>query len=238
MQAIAVTAVPEGEAYDPNAMAQLAQVLAHRLRGLVAGIEGFTDLLTDSLETPDQRDLALKILEGTARIESVLADLQLYGETLQPIMLPVRVDELLSELLAPLSDAEQARVAVRIAPDAADHMLEADPFLIRQALLILIRNALEATARAGLVEVNARSTPDGGAELSLRNDGLIAVDEPERVVFEPFFTTKAQNLGVGLTIARRIVRLHGGSLDLTDNSVENGVRFTLVLPPPEWRAES
>lgn len=237
MQATPVTAVPEGDAHEQDAMAQLAQVLAHRLRGLVAGIEGFTDLLTDSLETPDQRDLALKILEGTARIESVLADLQLYGELLQPIMLPVRLDELLSELLAPLSDAEQERVALRMAPDAAAHMLDADPFLIRQALLILIRNALEATARAGLVEMHARTTPDGGAELSLRNDGFIDVDDAERVVFAPFFTTKAQNLGVGLTIARRIVRLHGGSLDLTHNSVEEGVRFTLLLPPPEWSAE-
>lgn len=212
-------------------MAQLAQVLAHRLRGLVASIEGFTDLLTDTLATRDQRELALKIMEGTARIESVLADLQLYGEALEPVMLPVRVDEVLSEFLTPLADAESARVKIVVDSGVGLHMLHADPFLIRQALLILVQNALEATRRDGSVEMHAREADDGERiDLSVWNDGVIGVENAERLVFAPFYTTKAHNLGVGLTIARRIALMHGGALELTANSIEEGIRFSLLLP--------
>lgn len=231
MQANVITPLPADDPHDPEAMAQLAQVLAHRLRGLVASIEGFTDLLTDSLVTRDQRELALKIMEGTARIESVLADLQLYGESLEPVMLPVHVDEVLSELLAPLSDTDRNRVQKIVASGVGRRMLSADPFLIRQALLILVQNALEATRRGGDVELRARQAEDREhIEIALWNDGVIGVEHAERLVFAPFYTTKAHNLGVGLTIARRIALLHGGSLDLTVNSVEDGIQFSLYLP--------
>ncbi len=219
------------DAHDPEAVAQLAQVLAHRLRGLVASIEGFTDLLTDTLATRDQRELALKILEGTARIESVLADLQLYGEPLEPVMLPVRVEEVLSELLTPLSCGDRARVTTLVQSDLGRRMLHADPFLLRQALLILVQNALDATRRGGAVELHARVTDDDERiEFSLWNDGVIGVEHAEHLVFAPFYTTKAHNLGVGLTMARRIAYLHDGSLELTVNAVEDGVQFSLFLP--------
>lgn len=217
--------------YDPEALAQLAQVLAHRLRGLVAGIEGYTDLLADSLISRDQRELALKIMEGAARIESVLADLQLYGETVKPVMLPVQVEELMSALLAPLSDDDCDRIEIRIHESERTRMLRADPYLVRQALLVLVQNALEATRRDGTARIEvAPSTRPHYIQISVWNDGVIGVEQAERVVFVPFYTTKTHNLGVGLPIARRIAELHNGSIDLTSNSVEDGVQFSLLLP--------
>ncbi len=231
MHAKGVTQPAANDPHDPDAMAQLAQVLAHRLRGLVASIAGFTDLLADTLVTRDQRELALKIMEGTSRIESVLADLQLYGRALEPVMLPVRIDQMLAEVLTPLADVERDRVTMVVAPDVERHTLDADPYLIRQALLILVQNALEGTNRGGSVELHARLSQDAEwTELSVRNDGFIGVQEAESLIFAPFYTTKAQNLGVGLTIARRIATLHGGSLELTHNSADAGVRFSLFLP--------
>lgn len=231
MQANVITPLSEHDPHDPESMAQLAQVLAHRLRGLVASIEGFTDLLTDTLVTRDQRELALKIMEGTSRIESVLADLQLYGESLEPVMLPVRVEEVLARLLTPLPESEQDRIKKFVDTGIGSRMLDADPFLVRQALLILTQNALDATRRGGAVELHVGLADDEERiEFSLWNDGVIGVEHAERLVFAPFYTTKAHNLGVGLTIARRIAKLHGGSLELTGNSIEDGVQFSLFLP--------
>jgi signal transduction histidine kinase len=217
--------------YDPEALAQLAQVLAHRLRGLVAGIEGYTDLLADSLMSRDQRELALKILEGAARIESVLADLQLYGETVRPVMLPVHVEELVSALLTPISDEDCERIDIHVDASEGRRLLKADPYLLRQALLVLVQNALEATRRTGSarIEVTSADVPHH-IQISVWNDGVIGVENAEHVVFVPFYTTKTHNLGVGLSIARRIAQLHNGSVDLTCNSVEDGVRFSLLLP--------
>ncbi len=216
---------------DPEALSQMAQVLAHRLRGLLASIEGFTDLLADTLISRDQRELALKILEGTARIESVLSDLQLYGAAPRPVFLPVRVHELLTILSAAVSEEELGRVKLHVAESAAGRKLVADPYLIRQAILVLVQNALEATRRDESIRIDVTETESPRTVcVHVRNDGVIGVERAESVVFEPFYTTKAQNLGVGLSIARRIAELHEGALELTMNSVEDGVAFSLRLP--------
>lgn len=212
---------------EDASLAHLSQVLAHRLRGLVAGIEGYTDLLADTLETADQRELAMKILEGAARIESVLADLQLYGELRDPAILPVDLRELTDELLAPLEPADARRVRVLVEGD--EHRLFADPVLLRQALIVLIQNALEASDDDGRVLVVLRADA-ADVCVDVRNDGTIDIEGAEEQVFVPFFTTKAQNLGVGLALARRIAELHGGSLRLTSNSLDDGICFTLTFP--------
>ena len=229
------TSIPDAlsipETYDPEAFAHFAQVLGHRLRGLVAGIEGFTDLLADSLMSRDQRELALKILEGAARIESVLADLQLYGEPVEPIMLTVEVDDVISVLLPSISEEDRTRIEIRVPPNEGKRRLRADPYLMRQALLVLVQNALEASGPGGIVRVEVGSDgPEKHLRLSVWNGGIIGVEDAERVVFVPFYTTKARNLGVGLSIARRIARVHDGSVSLTSNSAEDGVQFSLILP--------
>lgn len=216
---------------DDESVVHLALVLAHRLRGLVASIEGFTDLLVDTLNTTEQRDLAFKIMEGASRIESVLADLQLYGESLEPVMLPVRVDELLRDLLVPLADEDRSRIELDAEPGSGARMLLADPFLLRQALLVLIQNALDATRHEGGIRVIS-SASDDGVDFHISNDGFIDLDDAEESVFIPFYTTKAHNLGVGLSIARRIVRMHEGTLALTRNDADDGTCFTLTLPAP------
>lgn len=214
---------------EDASMANLSQVLAHRLRGLVAGIEGYTDLLADTLDSSEQRELAMKIMEGAARIESILADLQLYSEDRQPAMLPLRVDEVLRGLLAPLPEEDAERVTVASEDGHAAATLLADPFLLRQALLVLIQNALEARRNEGEVRVVTTRSHDYVA-FHVRNDGVIDVESPEETLFTPFYTTKAQNLGVGLSMALRIARLHGGTLELTENSAEEGTCFTLAVP--------
>lgn len=215
---------------DEHASARrLAQVLAHRLGGLVTGIEGFTDLLADSLATPDQRELALKIMEGASRMESILTDLQRYGEPLKPVMLPVRTHEVLDDLLIPLPDDDRARIEVDEYVDGPTGMLTADPFQLRQALLALLQNALEATRRNARVRMEVSRREDAVC-FEVWNEGTIALDHAEEIVFIPFFTTKVHNLGVGLSIARRIAWNHHGTLELTSNSVKEGTRFCLRIP--------
>lgn len=144
-------------------------------------------------------------------------------------MLPVRVEEVMRDLLAPLSEADAARVEIESDKDAADRKLLADPFLVRQAMLVLIQNALEATGTDGWVRVQPVCIKSHLC-FQVQNDGMIDLERAEETVFVPFFTTKAQNLGVGLTMARRIAELHQGTLGLTANSDSDGTCFTLSIP--------
>lgn len=208
-------------------MEDMAQIVAHRIRGLVMTIEGFTDLLADTLPDRDQRELALRIFESAARIESILADLQVYARRRTPACAPTTTTAVLVDLLATLDDAVEARVDVVIPDSPAD--VNVDSMLLRQALLVLVTNALEASEPAGEVVVRCDAAGDGRQRFRVSNAGVINGSVAE-LLFQPFFTTKAHNLGVGLNLARRIAESHGGSLELSENDADLGTTFTLELP--------
>ncbi len=211
----------------------MAQVLAHRIRGLVTGIEGYTDLLIDTLATREQRDFAFRILESAARIEQVLADLQRYSCEDEPVVRPITLQTVMDELVAAMKDEDLERISFDVKAGRG-LSLQADPVLLRQVLLILLQNALEATRHGGsILFATEYDASHGALRFVVRNDGCIPVEDAETKAFAPFFTTKAHNLGVGLTLARRIARAHGGSLHLTSNDTETGVAFTLSLPLAE-----
>ena len=241
------------------AVADLAGVMAHRLRSLVAGIQCSAELLVDTVYTADDRALVLQILDGAASIERLLADLLRYGHDTPPLVQPVVLPELIAGTLDALGlvdlprpdppyNGDPDRLGDRdagdmfpaagaiwsIAAPLPPVVLRADPVLLRQALLALLANALEATASQAdapvAVEVQAG---EGEAIIVLENGGEFGVEPRERA-FEPFVTTKAQNLGLGLPLARRIARLHGGDLVLESLELTAGigpsVRFRLILP--------
>ncbi len=73
---------------------------------------------------------------------------------------------------------------------------------------------------------------NGTTRFNVSNQGTINLDEAANQVFKPFFTTKTQNLGIGLSMARRIAEAHGGTLYLAANDQIQGTCFTLELPVP------
>lgn len=221
--------------YDA-AFTDLSQIIAHRMRSLTSSIESCADMLSEVLDGREERELVLRILEGTARIEYVLSDLMLYGRPIQPMFLPLYVDEVLDGVVSLLSAGERQRTEIRM--DTSEPVrISADPNLMRQALLAVVQNALDAVERgsdaSGNVRIDIRMSETAvGPEvvIAVGNPGATGVDDASEVLFRPFFTTKAQNLGLGLSIARRIVRAHEGRLELTQDNAEKGTCFELALP--------
>ncbi len=208
-------------------LANMAQILAHRLRSLITSIEGFTDLLADTLATPEQRELALRVFESTASIERILSELQWYARPLQPMVQSRSLRALLQELLVMLEAHEATRVALDLRISGR-RTVRADAMLLRQALFMLLKNALEATRADSIVQLRVLGEPCS-IRFEVWNEGCIPQEVAEKV-FVPFFTTKAQNLGIGLPIARRIAEAHKGTLYLAMNDPQAGICFALVLP--------
>ncbi|MDT7857321.1 HAMP domain-containing sensor histidine kinase [Rubrivirga sp. S365] len=206
---------PEG------ALAPLATVLAHRLRSLVAAIQGNAELLADAVDGED-RDLALHILEGTAAVERVLADLLCYGH--RPVSTPFPVP--VAAMVAGLPEALGLPAPVRLALDLPpDYRHAADPVLLRQVLVILLQNASEAAPPGAAVDLRVAS-PGGALTVEVGNDGVVG--DPDQM-FEPFHTTKTDRLGLGLAIARRAAEVQRGTLTAT--SERGRVTVRLRLPP-------
>jgi signal transduction histidine kinase len=120
----------------------------------------------------------------------------------------------------------------------APHTLlaHADSDQIRQALQNLLNNGLQAAAPGDVVLVKVYGR-DHTACVDVENPGTPIPDRERARIFEPFFTTKPGCTGLGLSIARKIARVHGGDLELMSN-VPQRICFSLTLPIPESFSES
>jgi signal transduction histidine kinase len=109
--------------------------------------------------------------------------------------------------------------------------LEADEHLLRQALVNVLINAAEAQSAQGTVWIKGARRKVGAhdhVELTIEDEGARRADVGDRV-FDPFFTTKAFGTGLGLTIVKRTVEAHGGSVELSARE-GGGTVVTIVLP--------
>ena len=214
-----------------ESFADFTQVISHRIGSLLSSIEGYTDLVLSSLDKPEDRENAFRILEGVSRIESVIQDLKHYQESLSLEPHPVLASALISNLFAILADSELERVKIDL-QIPKDVKITADPACIRQALLSVVRNAFEATSSGQLPISFTADIPAGKNEIRFRIYSPVPLsDETIRTqIFKPFFTTKAANLGLGLTMARRLFRAHRGDVRLTSAAIEAGTEFTCTLP--------
>lgn len=208
-----------------------AEVIGHRMGNLLASIEGHTDLLLPVLNQPEDRENAFHILDSVSRMNGILKDLKHYQDALDIRDHLMESDRLLGSILPLLADSESERLRVSSSLSAS-LMVRVDERLIRQALLSVLRNAFEATRSETLAVSLMADTMDDGQTIRFQIHSPIPIqDENVRHrLFEPFYTTKAANLGLGLTMARRIFRAHGGDVQLTSTEVETGTEFSCTLP--------
>jgi len=212
-----------------EALKHLTSVLTRHLAPITDTIARHADRLVDAPDPKCRRESAMDVLAASARIDDVLAALRHYSRPVDASAQRVPVADVVEDTVCLLDDPAQARVRTKVEPEA-DGPLDADPALLRQALLNLLTNALEATTAPQTVLLRA-ARADAAPQVAFEvwNDGEIDLDDPS-VVFQPFYSARPQHLGLGLPIAAHIAEQHGGSLRLSTNSVaDGGTCFTLQV---------
>ena len=108
--------------------------------------------------------------------------------------------------------------------------LTADPAQLKQVVINLVINAIQAVERNGRIEVRASADPGHGVcAIRVSDNGPGVPGEKRTAIFEPFFTTKSEGSGLGLWIALQIATAHGGSVTVDDRP-DGGAAFTIRLP--------
>jgi signal transduction histidine kinase len=144
--------------------------------------------------------------------------------------LPVITQEAVSFARARLRAEAEARGAIEMTADlGATPPVEAGATALREAIVGLVQNAVEAMPAGGTLSVRTRSH-DGGAELVLVDTGEGIPPEIRSRIFDPFFTTRPGHLGLGLTVAEAVVLRAGGRLEVERAGAGGGTRVTVWLP--------
>lgn len=144
----------------------------------------------------------------------------------RPALQDTPLDELFEAVVRDTRSAAEAH-GVRVCCELPSPLprLRAEPERLRQALVHLASNAIEAMADGGTLTLRARGV-EGGVELDVEDTGPGVPDE--RAIFDPFFTTKPSGTGLGLTVVHRTVMDHGGAIRVVSDP--GRTCFTLTLP--------
>jgi signal transduction histidine kinase len=127
------------------------------------------------------------------------------------------------------TNLEQRRIDVNVDLDESPCIVSMDPTRLRQVLLNLLNNAIDALPEGGMIDVGVRGARSQ-VEITVADDGPgIAPEDWERV-FVPFFSTKASGTGLGLALARKFIEEAGGTIRCSESPLSRGTCFKVTLP--------
>jgi len=226
----------EGEMARRQRLATLGDMAAgvsHEIRNPLNAISmGLQRLGAEFRPTGEREeyDRVLALVGGEVRRLNGLVE-EFLALARPPVLRPerVRVGDLVDETVA-LIEPEARRLGVRLERLVPDDLppLTADRDRLKQVLLNLARNALEAMPGGGTLRLEAAASPRA-LRLAVTDSGPGIPPEVRARLFEPYYTTKARGLGLGLAIARQIVEAHGGTIEV-EPAEGGGSRFRLTLP--------
>jgi two-component system cell cycle sensor histidine kinase PleC len=235
---LAENALEQAQAADRAKTNFLANV-THELRTPLNAIIGFSEIIENAGPAAENAAYGKYIHEAGTRllgiVNNVLTLARIEADKLELDEQVASLDEVLgASIRMSQADAEAKSIAI-VQESGADHLVYIDPSKIKQAFGHLISNAVKFNAERGSVRVSTKLLPEGDLVVSIRDTGCgIPAEDLERVL-EPFnqvedhLTRENEGVGLGLPLARAMLRLHAGDLTLT-SEVGVGTLVDVKLP--------
>jgi len=218
-------------------MGELAAGVAHEIRNPLAGIAGAIEIITKDFPADHRdREVLEDLRQEVRRIEKVLNSLLAYA---RPKPAHFGLASLKETVARTLQIARQqtgdkkVEFSIQIPPSLPPFWL--DPEQLQQVLLNLVLNGIQAIEREGKITIVAAVKPSGmpnrpdHVEIAVGDTGRGIPPESLERIFRPFYTTRRGGTGLGLSLCRRIVSQHGGTL-AAESMMNQGSRFVVRLP--------
>jgi two-component system, NtrC family, sensor histidine kinase HydH len=206
------------------ALGEMSAVLAHEIRNPLTAVKGHAQLLAEILAPGTrERDKADRVVREAVRLEVLCESLLDFVRAGRVDRREVDPGEL---LCAAVESTHPDRVDVDL--DGAPARWSLDAVQLEQVLVNLLDNALAVSPEGRRVEAAVLVT-DGQLVFTVRDHGEGIQRGEEARIFEPFHTTKARGTGLGLSVARRVVELHHGTITARTHP-DGGAIFTIALP--------
>ena len=220
-----------GNAERERVWAGMARESAHQLGTPLSSLSGWIEIIEERGTDAPTRALVDNMRADLLRLDRVAHRFERIGRD------PRRDDVDVTALVSRLGVYFKARVpklkhavAVEVLPSEEPVVVKGDAVLLEWALEVLVKNAVDALAgRGGRIELASSLRAEGGARITVADDGPGVPRDLRGRIFDPGFSTKTSGWGIGLSLARRIVsENHGGTLRLLPS--DRGASFEIILP--------
>ena len=213
--------------HEQDSWTKLIRVLTHEIMNTVSPIASLSDALSKSMDEKGHSELDVKA--GLDTISDSSKNLIKFVETyreLSGVARPVKKAIDLQDLMDKVIGLDKELLAARDAhcsyvAETEDLIIYADEGQISQIFINLIKNALQAGAKH--ISITAMLNREDETVIRVANDGEPIPVASQEQIFVPFFTTKKEGSGIGLSLARQIMRQHNGSIDLVKSDVNETV---------------
>lgn len=224
------------------AVGELSAVIAHEVRNPLAIIKNSVSGLRRPQLGAGDRETLLSILdEEVDRLNRLVNDLLAYARPVTPQAREIPLEDLIDRAvdLARRGNGRAAAVEVEVDVAGGVESLFGDPDLLRHAFVNIVENALQAMTSGGTLSVCARQATLGAGRavrVDFRDTGEGMDNTVRSKALDPFFTTRPTGTGLGLAIVERVVRTHGGQIEI-DSRSGRGTTVSVLLPVDRTSAD-
>ena len=212
---------------------RLAAVLAHELNNPLGAIALFSQHALKGIDPEEPLAEYLGTVLRNARLcEKIVRDLLAYARQRPAQRMDVDAEEVLADVhrtVKPHCDRSAIEVSKEIA-EGFDEPIKGDPDQLRQVLVNLGLNAIDAMPDGGELCFSLKRAAEGGTVIEVRDTGTGISAEEQEKIFDAFYTTKAEGTGLGLAVASDVIGAHGGRIEV-ESTPGKGSTFSLLLPP-------
>jgi signal transduction histidine kinase len=214
-----------------RSLEQLSASIAHEIRQPVTAAKSLVQQMGEDPSSPENVEYARVALDELDRVERSIAHLLRYAREEELVLGLVRLSEVVDAALDVLRERLRGgSVTVTRDDDPEAGELSADRDKLRQVVINLVGNALEAVGPGGTIAVaTGRNLAGSEVWLRVRDDGPGIAPEKLPTIFDPFTTTKGDGTGLGLAITRKIVEAHGGRVE-AGPAPGRGTEMVVTLP--------
>jgi signal transduction histidine kinase len=220
------------------AIGRLTSGVAHVVKNPINAIVVHLEVLREKLQQldPDAQRHMDVIGSEIQRLDRVVRTLVDFTRPVELKLVPIDLRKLIEEVVVLASpDTERHGTKLTCAMPSDSLPVKADADLIKQALLNIVLNGMQAMPDGGALTITARRE-DGSAEVDIQDQGHGIPPEIRDKIFNLYFTTKKKGSGIGLAMTYRVIQLHNGSVDF-DSQEGQGTTFHLRLPLAESRRD-
>ncbi|WP_163537717.1 ATP-binding protein [Gracilibacillus sp. YIM 98692] len=207
---------------------EMAASSAHEIRNPLTVIHGFLALMAETLQEEDLEKFNYTLMmKEMDRLYSIVEQMLLMSKQNEPNKEKIKIKQVLEELVPLLTNTLHAK-GIDLSVQLQDECIYADAKQLKQVLLNLIRNSMEAIESGGNIRISSQ-VKGKHYELFVEDDGSGIPEHIKKSLFEPFSTSKSNGTGLGLNVVKKIITNHGGDIKVY-RSDERGTVFQITFP--------